>query len=98
MAALSIGFLYVFDREGLGWGDVKLLAAIGAFLGFLPGSWFVLMFGSLLGSFVGITHLLATRRRAYLPFGPSLALSAIAYVLFGDSIIETYFPTLAGWL
>lgn len=98
MAALSLSFLFLLNREGLGWGDVKLLAAIGAFLGLAPGAWFVLMFGSLLGSAVGIAHLLFTQRRSYLPFGPALSLAALAYVLFGEWFIEAFFPNIDGWL
>jgi len=98
MAALSLSFLFLLNREGLGWGDVKLLTAIGAFLGLAPGAWFVLTFGSLLGAAVGLSHLLATQRRAYLPFGPALSLAAIAYVLFGQWFIGNFFPNIDGWL
>jgi leader peptidase (prepilin peptidase)/N-methyltransferase len=94
MASLSLSFLYIFNRDGLGWGDVKLLTAIGAFIGLAPGAWFVLMFGSLLGSTVGLVHLLTTWKRAYLPFGPSLAIATIVYVLFGDWIVAILFPNL----
>jgi leader peptidase (prepilin peptidase)/N-methyltransferase len=98
MAVLSLSFLFLMHREGLGWGDVKLIAAIGAFIGLAPGAWFVLMFGSLLGAAVGLLHILFTQRRAYLPFGPSLSLAAIAYVLFGEWFIGNFFPNIDGWL
>src|ERR1041385_132425 len=78
-------------REAMGRGDLKFLAAIGAFLG-----WRAVLFsvfaGSLLGSLVGLLTLLVGKRvwSAKLPFGPYLALGALAWMFFGDAFVRWY--------
>jgi leader peptidase (prepilin peptidase)/N-methyltransferase len=79
-------------REAMGRGDLKFLAAIGAFLG-----WRAVLFsifgGSLLGSLVGLTTLAIGKRvwSAKLPFGPYLAAGALIWMFFGDALIAEYF-------
>lgn len=77
----SVGALYklVRHREGLGFGDVKLMAMIGAFLG-LEGALGTLLAGSVLGSVVGLAFILAARKDAAsyeLPFGSFLAIAGL---------------------
>lgn len=91
------GIELIFKTEGLGWGDVKLMVLIGAVLGAVPGGFFVLLFGSMLGSIVGIAHIVVTRRRTYLPMGPFLALVAAIYALFGDALAPAIFPGIAAF-
>jgi len=77
--------------EGLGMGDVKMLAMIGAFLGW-PLMLLTLVLASFAGSVVGV-GLLASRRgglQAALPFGTFLALGAIVAAVAGDSILAWY--------
>ena len=79
--------------EGMGGGDIKLLAMIGAFLGW-PSIPITLFIASLLGSVVGITCMLLTGagRRLALPFAPFLCTGALLYLFFGNEIIELYLP------
>lgn len=78
-----IAFLYVAIRktEGMGMGDVKLLAMIGAFLGW-KGVVFVMLVSSLLGTLTGLSIILYKKGnlRYALPFGPFLSLGAVIYV------------------
>lgn len=78
-------------REAMGRGDLKFLAAIGAFLGW-RGVIFSVFAGSLLGSVVGIATLLIGKRvwSAKLPFGPYLAFGALSWMLLGDRLIGWY--------
>lgn len=92
---VAVGALVLTRQEGIGFGDVKLMGMIGAFIGLLPGVWMVLLWGSLLGSLIGVLHRLITRRRAYLPFGPSLAFTALVWVLYGPELLELFFPGIA---
>ncbi|HET8549279.1 MAG TPA: prepilin peptidase [Bryobacteraceae bacterium] len=85
----SIGVLYrrVRGREGLGLGDVKMLAMIGAFLG-VPGALLTVVVGSLAGSILGLAFIVATRRsaRTYeLPFGTFLGAAAVAVAFWTAS-------------
>ena len=76
-------FRYFTGREGMGYGDFKLLAALGAwFVGALP---MLLLAASLAGVLVGGTMTLAgrARRGQPLPFGPYLALAGVAVLLLG---------------
>jgi leader peptidase (prepilin peptidase)/N-methyltransferase len=76
--------LALLARGGMGWGDVKFLAAIGAFIG--PGATGVVLFlGALLGSIVGIAMILVGRvkRRQPIPFGPFLTAALILLIIFG---------------
>src|SRR5690606_13959631 len=98
LATASIVAMWALGREGLGWGDVKLMALIGAFVGPVPVMFLVLLPASILGSVASLAHLAYTRRRAYLPYGPSLALAAVLYVLWGDVIATTFFPGIALWM
>ncbi len=81
-----IGFLYqtIRKREGMGMGDVKLLAMIGAFLGW-KGVIFVAFVSSLIGTVVGISIILYQRgdMKYAIPYGPFLSLAAIIYCYTG---------------
>lgn len=77
--------------EGLGGGDVKLLAMIGAFTG--PyGVVFVLFFASVGGTLVAVTGMLLHRTASTtpIPFGPFLTLAALAYVFGGRESVEWF--------
>jgi leader peptidase (prepilin peptidase)/N-methyltransferase len=88
---------YVFGKEGMGGGDIKLLAMIGAFLGWKPAL-MAIMVGSFLGSLVGITLIAARviKREDYIPFGPFLVCGAVVALFFGESLLEWYQGLLAG--
>ncbi len=82
----------VRGREGLGFGDIKLLAMIGAFLG-LRGALQTLIFGSLAGSLIGLIYIRAARKdyATYeLPFGTFLAFSALALALLQSPALLWY--------
>jgi len=78
-------------REAMGRGDLKFLAAIGAFLGW-RAVLFSLFAGSLLGSIVGLITLVVGKRvwSAKLPFGPYLAFGALSWMFFGDAFLRWY--------
>lgn len=80
----SIRFLFfaISKKDGLGEGDIDLAAMIGSFIG-LIGVTNALMFGSLMGTCVGLPYLCITQKKydTPLPFGPFLAFGAMAHVL-----------------
>jgi leader peptidase (prepilin peptidase)/N-methyltransferase len=89
--AIAVGYHVLTGREGMGGGDIKLLAMIGAFLGW-RGVLVTLVLGSFSGALVGIT-LILTRgadSRVPIPFGPFLALGAVCALLFGAPLIQWY--------
>jgi len=81
----------ITKREGMGGGDVKLLAMIGAWLGW-KAVLFTLFFGSLSGTLIGGGAMLiqGEGRHYAIPFGPFLAFSGLAYLFFGPQLIEWY--------
>lgn len=90
------GYEKVMGTEGMGMGDVKLLAMIGAFLGWqaLPVT---ILVSSLAGSLVGIGYALVrgeSLRKLPIPFGPFLALGAAVHIFFGLEIIQWYLGKL----
>ncbi len=89
-------FRLVTGKEGLGYGDFKLVAAIGAWLGWqmLP---LVILMGSVVGAVVGAVYLAASRRgRDHpIPFGPFLAGAGWLAMFWGEDILAAYFQ-LAG--
>ena len=84
-------YLRLRGIEGMGFGDVKMMAMVGAFLG-APLALFTIMIGSLLGSVIGLAFIQFNRKsRNYeLPFGTFLAAAAIIAVLYGDQLIQLY--------
>lgn len=91
----TIAYLYLKFRgiEGLGMGDVKLLAFFGSYLG-LFGSLFVIFMGSVLGAIVGLilAYINKTEDKAKfeIPFGPYLSIAAVLYLFFGETIKNWY--------
>ena len=81
----------VIPREAMGRGDLKFLAAIGAFLGW-RAVLFSLFAGSLLGSVIGLVTLVAGKPvwSAKLPFGPYLAFGALTWMFFGETVLRWY--------
>jgi leader peptidase (prepilin peptidase)/N-methyltransferase len=79
--------------EGMGGGDIKLLAMIGAFLGGWKPILFVILCGSFLGCVVGVPLMLVKGRdsRYAIPFGPFLGTAAVIYLLWGMEIVRWYF-------
>lgn len=78
-------------KEGMGGGDIKLLAMVGAFVGW-KGVLFTIFMASVAGTLVGVIMMLKTRSglKMALPFGPFLSIGAIAYIHFGNRIIQWY--------
>ncbi len=81
----------LIPREAMGRGDLKFLAAIGAFLGW-RAVLFTIFAGSLLGSLVGLSTILIGKRvwSAKLPFGPYLAAGALIWMFFGQLLVRWY--------
>jgi leader peptidase (prepilin peptidase)/N-methyltransferase len=103
-AALPSGFLWlgglIFEKirhkEGLGLGDVKMIAMIGAFLG-LQDTLLTLFLGSIAGSVIGLIYIRATKKDAgayELPFGTFLGFGAIFVALAGQKVIRWYMGLL----
>jgi leader peptidase (prepilin peptidase)/N-methyltransferase len=86
----------VIPREAMGRGDLKFLAAIGAFLGW-RAVLFSLFAGSLLGSIVGLITLVVGKPvwSAKLPFGPYLAFGAVTWMFFGNVFLRWYVTLLS---
>lgn len=84
-------FKLITGKEGMGYGDFKLLAALGAWLGWqaLP---LIILLSSLVGAVVGVALMVITRRGrdVPIPFGPYLAVAGWIALLWGDTIIATY--------
>lgn len=97
LLALGIGYHAVTGRTGMGGGDIKLLAAIGAFLGW-KSVLAVILISSVLGAVVGIAAMIVTRSdsKLALPFGPFLAGAAVLCVFFGPALIGWYTAQLFG--
>ncbi|UCM61257.1 A24 family peptidase [Aeromonas hydrophila] len=88
------GFKLLTGKEGMGYGDFKLLAALGAWLGWqaLP---IVLLLSSLVGAFIGIGLILLRNHHQNkpIPFGPYLAIAGWIALLWGDTITRWYLTT-----
>lgn len=85
---IAMGYYLITKRAGMGGGDIKLLAMIGAFLGWqaLP---FVIFSSALMGSVAGIFAMLEQKKggKTVIPYGPFLAIASILYIFFQRQII-----------
>ncbi|CAH1747301.1 Leader peptidase / N-methyltransferase [Thauera humireducens] len=97
LALWSVYWLFklVTGKEGMGYGDFKLLAAIGAWLGWslLP---LTILLSSLVGAVVGITLIVLARhgRNVPIPFGPYLAAAGIIALFWGETLTSRYLGLL----
>ena len=85
------GFKLLTGKEGMGFGDFKLLAALGAWMGWqaLPG---IILMSSLVGAIVGISLMLLRKKdgNMAIPFGPYLAAAGVIWFFFGKMISTAY--------
>jgi len=90
----AIAFLYeiITKREGMGGGDIKLLAMLGAFLGW-KSLFFILFVSSLLGAVVGVSAMIIKGQdmKYAVPFGPFLSIAAVAYLFVGADVMNFLF-------
>ncbi|MEP1470673.1 MAG: A24 family peptidase [Halieaceae bacterium] len=84
-------FKLLTGKEGMGYGDFKLLAALGAWMGWqvLP---VIILMSSLVGAVVGITLMIVKRRgkEIPIPFGPYLAAAGWISLIWGEKLLDTY--------
>jgi leader peptidase (prepilin peptidase)/N-methyltransferase len=95
---LAVAWIYelITKKEGMGGGDIKLLAMIGAITGW-KGVLFTIFVASATGTVAGIAVMLKTQKNMKLavPFGPFLSIGAILYVFFGRELVVWYFNLLS---
>lgn len=82
-------------KDGMGGGDIKLLAMMGTIIG-LKGVIFTIFISSAVGTLVGVTLMIIKGKnmKFAVPFGPFLSIGAITYIFFGHEIIRAYFNLL----
>ena len=84
-------FRFATGKEGIGYGDFKLLAALGAWLGWmmLP---FIVLLSSAVGALVGIAMIVLRghQRDKPIPFGPFLAVAGLIALLYGDTLVQLW--------
>lgn len=90
--AVAGSYQVLTKREGMGGGDIKLLAMMGGLIGW-QGVLFTIFVSSAIGTLAGTAIMLATHKnmKLALPFGPFLALGAAIYIFFGQELILWYF-------
>lgn len=109
VVGLAFGFLFIwgmgwlfskiFKKDALGFGDVKLMGAVGAFFG--PSAvLFVLIVSSVVGSVVGIALIIRGRAKlggfTAVPYGPFIAVAVLVWMFWGPRLVDAYVRALAG--
>jgi leader peptidase (prepilin peptidase)/N-methyltransferase len=93
---LLVAWVYglITHKEGMGGGDIKLLAMIGAFVGW-QGVLLTIFLSSAIGTLCGLLVMIRSRKNMKLaiPFGPFLAMGAMIHIFFGNELIFWYFHT-----
>lgn len=89
--AVAASYELITKKQGMGGGDIKLLAMLGAFLGWqavLP----IIFLSSLAGTLIGVPLMLlkGENGRLAIPFGPFLALAGVVYLFWGPALIRWY--------
>ncbi len=86
----------VVPREAMGFGDVKFMGAIGAFLGW-KAALFSLMFSSVIGACVGVLLIVVGKQQwsGRLPYGPYIAMAATIYIFGGNRLVDWWMARLA---
>jgi len=93
--SLYWGFKLLTGKEGMGYGDFKLLAALGAWMGW-QSLLLIVILSSVVGALTGIVLLLRGRdRNMPIPFGPYLAGAGLLAMLWGEPLIRLYFAMMA---
>ncbi|MEQ1860830.1 MAG: prepilin peptidase, partial [Chthoniobacteraceae bacterium] len=87
----------VIPREAMGFGDVKFMACIGAFIGW-KGVIFTLIAASMVGAFIGLATIALGKREwsAKIPFGPYLSLGALVWIFAGPQLVAWYLTFTQG--
>lgn len=93
---IAAAYHFIAGAEGMGGGDIKLLAMIGAFLGW-KGVLLTLFAGSFLGAAFGLLIMALEHRSSKhaIPFGPFLAAGALIYLFYGQELIGLYLERLS---
>jgi len=93
---IALTYHILTKKEGMGGGDIKLLAMLGGFIG-IKGVLFTIFFGSLLGTLVGVVMIFFGKKGRFyaIPFGPFLSTASVIYLFFGKSILTWYLGTLS---
>jgi len=100
IAGLFLGFglfyvIAVLSRGGMGGGDIKMMAMVGALTGW-KGVFLTTFIGSLTGALIGVVLMVlkGRGRKSKIPFGPFLALGSAITILFGEEILKLYLRSL----
>jgi len=93
--AIAWGYYFLTKKEGMGGGDIKLLAMIGGLIGW-KGVLFTIFFSSAVGTLSGLLVMLSEKKgmKLAIPFGPFLSLGAIAHIFLGPQLINWYLNLL----
>jgi leader peptidase (prepilin peptidase) / N-methyltransferase len=85
----------ILSRGGMGGGDIKYIAAVGALLGWQQVL-LVIFLGAILGSIIGLALMIAQKkgRKSQIPFGPFLVLGTLIAIFFGEDLVNLYLMTL----
>ncbi len=86
---------FIFKKESMGGGDIKMAAMLGAFLGWQKVL-LVFMSSAVIGLIVSLILMMfskALRKERLIPFGPFLSIAAVIAVVYGDQIIKLYLST-----
>ena len=94
---IALGYYLITKTEGMGMGDVKLLAMIGAFLGG-KGVVITIFLSAFLGAMVGVAMMVikGKNRKYAIPYGPFLSIGALLSLLWGDVLLVWYYHFLTG--
>jgi leader peptidase (prepilin peptidase)/N-methyltransferase len=88
---VAVGYELITNREGMGGGDIKLLAMMGGFLGW-KSLFFIVFVSSLLGALVGVSVMIVRGKdmKYAVPFGPFLSIAAVAYLFVGQKVMGLF--------